>query len=110
MLHEPADLGARAARGRLPEGLEPVVSTPEPADARRTRDALFVRPPPAPTAARDAIGLFTGPRADRIRACGADGCHLLFVDTAGPGRRRWCGTEHCGKPREGARAPGTQGP
>jgi predicted RNA-binding Zn ribbon-like protein len=48
------------------------------------------------TVARDAIELFTGPYADRIRECGAHDCYLLFVDTSRPGRRRWCAMEHCG--------------
>ncbi|MBD0421998.1 ABATE domain-containing protein [Streptomyces sp. TRM S81-3] len=55
------------------------------------------------TVARDAIDLFTGPYADRIRECGAHNCYLLFVDTSRPGRRRWCAMEHCGN-REKARA------
>ncbi|MFK4544790.1 putative RNA-binding Zn ribbon-like protein [Streptomyces tendae] len=55
------------------------------------------------TVARDAIELFTGPYADRIRECGADNCFLLFVDTSRPGRRRWCAMEHCGN-REKVRA------
>ncbi|MGC9379546.1 CGNR zinc finger domain-containing protein [Streptomyces sp. MH13] len=55
------------------------------------------------TVARDAIELFTGPYADRIRECGAHDCYLLFVDTSRPGRRRWCAMEHCGN-REKARA------
>lgn len=55
------------------------------------------------TVARDAIELFTGPYADRIRECGAHDCLLLFVDTSRPGRRRWCAMEHCGN-REKARA------
>ncbi|MFE1026776.1 CGNR zinc finger domain-containing protein [Streptomyces sp. NPDC058818] len=55
------------------------------------------------TVARDAIELFTGPYADRIRECGAHNCRLLFVDTSRPGRRRWCAMEHCGN-REKARA------
>jgi predicted RNA-binding Zn ribbon-like protein len=55
------------------------------------------------TVARDAIDLFTGPYADRIRECGAHDCYLLFVDTSRPGRRRWCAMEHCGN-REKARA------
>ncbi|MFD5948791.1 CGNR zinc finger domain-containing protein [Streptomyces collinus] len=55
------------------------------------------------TVARDAIDLFTGPFADRIRECGAHDCHLLFVDTSRPGRRRWCAMEHCGN-REKVRA------
>ncbi|MGW7366941.1 CGNR zinc finger domain-containing protein [Streptomyces sp. NPDC054841] len=48
------------------------------------------------TVARDAIDLFTGPYADRIRECGAHDCGLLFVDTSRPGRRRWCAMERCG--------------
>ncbi|MGW0464425.1 CGNR zinc finger domain-containing protein [Streptomyces sp. NPDC003027] len=48
------------------------------------------------TVARDAIELFTGPHADRIRVCGSDDCALLFVDTSRPGRRRWCAMERCG--------------
>ncbi|WP_338782483.1 CGNR zinc finger domain-containing protein [Streptomyces sp. DG1A-41] len=64
------------------------------------------------TVARDAIDLFTGPCAHRVRECGAHNCSLLFVDTSRPGRRRWCAMEHCGN-REKARthrsrqAPGT---
>ncbi|MFJ9106722.1 CGNR zinc finger domain-containing protein [Streptomyces sp. NPDC102283] len=48
------------------------------------------------TVARDAVDLFTGAYAHRIRACGAHGCRLLFVDTSRPGRRRWCSMERCG--------------
>ncbi|MEU3841698.1 CGNR zinc finger domain-containing protein [Streptomyces sp. NPDC028635] len=55
------------------------------------------------TVARDAIDLFSGPYADRVRECGAHDCYLLFVDTSRPGRRRWCAMEHCGN-REKVRA------
>ncbi|MFG2678311.1 CGNR zinc finger domain-containing protein [Streptomyces sp. NPDC048392] len=55
------------------------------------------------TVARDAIELFTGPYAGRVRECGAHNCRLLFVDTSRPGRRRWCSMEHCGN-REKVRA------
>ncbi|MGP4044827.1 CGNR zinc finger domain-containing protein [Streptomyces sp. 2A115] len=48
------------------------------------------------TVARDAVELFTGPYAHRIRECGSHNCTLLFVDTSRPGRRRWCAMEHCG--------------
>ncbi|WP_405470123.1 CGNR zinc finger domain-containing protein [Streptomyces anulatus] len=48
------------------------------------------------TVARDAVELFTGAFAHRIRTCGAQGCRLLFVDTSRPGRRRWCSMERCG--------------
>ncbi|WP_274035870.1 CGNR zinc finger domain-containing protein [Streptomyces sp. MMBL 11-1] len=46
--------------------------------------------------ARDAVELFTGAYAHRIRTCGAHDCRLLFVDTSRPGRRRWCSMERCG--------------
>ncbi|WP_433257779.1 CGNR zinc finger domain-containing protein [Streptosporangium sp. CA-135522] len=48
------------------------------------------------TVARDAVELLTGPFAHRIRVCAADDCHLIYVDTSRPGRRRWCSMEHCG--------------
>jgi predicted RNA-binding Zn ribbon-like protein len=48
------------------------------------------------TVARDAIDLFTGPYASRIRQCAADDCALMFVDTSRPGHRRWCSMEGCG--------------
>lgn len=48
------------------------------------------------TVARDAVDLFTGAYAHRIRACGAHDCRLLFVDTSRPGKRRWCSMERCG--------------
>ncbi|MFJ8072452.1 CGNR zinc finger domain-containing protein [Streptomyces sp. NPDC096176] len=48
------------------------------------------------TVARDAVDLFTGPYADRVRECCSHDCQLLFVDTSRPGRRRWCAMERCG--------------
>ncbi|MFD5554854.1 CGNR zinc finger domain-containing protein [Streptomyces sp. NPDC127068] len=48
------------------------------------------------TVARDAVELFTGPHAERVRECATDNCSLLFVDTSRPGRRRWCAMERCG--------------
>jgi predicted RNA-binding Zn ribbon-like protein len=48
------------------------------------------------TLARDAIDLFSGPLAGRVRVCAADDCELLFVDSSRPGRRRWCSMERCG--------------
>jgi predicted RNA-binding Zn ribbon-like protein len=48
------------------------------------------------TVARDAVDLFGGPLAGRVRMCSADDCGLLFVDTSRPGRRRWCSMERCG--------------
>ncbi len=46
--------------------------------------------------ARDAIDLFGGPLAGRIRVCAATDCGLLFVDQSRPGRRRWCSMQRCG--------------
>ncbi|MCF4139816.1 CGNR zinc finger domain-containing protein [Streptomyces sp. Tue 6430] len=60
------------------------------------------------TVARDAVDLFTGPYAHRVRECGAHDCRLLFVDTSRPGRRRWCAMEHCGN-REKVRAHRARG-
>ncbi|WP_049564684.1 CGNR zinc finger domain-containing protein [Streptomyces sp. SBT349] len=48
------------------------------------------------TVARDAVELFTGPLAGRIRQCEGERCLLIYVDTSRPGRRRWCSMEHCG--------------
>lgn len=48
------------------------------------------------TVARDAVELLTGPFVHRIRTCAAVDCHLVYVDTSRPGRRRWCSMEHCG--------------
>ncbi|RKR91267.1 putative RNA-binding Zn ribbon-like protein [Micromonospora pisi] len=48
------------------------------------------------TIARDAVELFTGPHADRIRECSAPDCYLIFVDVSRSLRRRWCAMEACG--------------
>ncbi|RKN43799.1 CGNR zinc finger domain-containing protein [Streptomyces hoynatensis] len=48
------------------------------------------------TVARDAVELLSGPYGHRVRVCAAEDCHLLYVDTSRPGRRRWCSMEHCG--------------
>ena len=48
------------------------------------------------TVARDAIDLFTGPYAGRIRACASDECGILFLDSSRPGLRRWCSSAACG--------------
>ena len=46
--------------------------------------------------ARDAIDLFGGPEAHRVRECASDTCQLLFVDRSRPGARRWCSMQRCG--------------
>lgn len=48
------------------------------------------------TVARDAVELFSGAAADRIRECASPECGLLFVDASRPGRRRWCSSDACG--------------
>lgn len=48
------------------------------------------------TLARDAVDLFGGPLAARIRVCAAPDCDLLLLDTSRPGRRRWCSMQRCG--------------
>jgi len=56
------------------------------------------RPVPAALSliARDALEVFAGPLASRIRECESMECALLFVDSSRPGRRRWCSSETCG--------------
>ncbi|WP_127508818.1 CGNR zinc finger domain-containing protein [Actinoplanes solisilvae] len=48
------------------------------------------------TFARDAVDLFGGRFATRIRECSSPDCYLIFVDTSPSGRRRWCSMETCG--------------
>lgn len=47
-------------------------------------------------AVADTVALFSGGRTDRLRECGGDNCHLLFLDTSRPGTRRWCSMQRCG--------------
>ncbi|WP_205314914.1 CGNR zinc finger domain-containing protein, partial [Nonomuraea lactucae] len=46
--------------------------------------------------ARDAIDLFSGPLAKRVRMCAGERCYLIFLDTSRPGARRWCSMNRCG--------------
>ena len=46
--------------------------------------------------ARDAIDLFGGPRAARLKRCQGVNCAIPFVDTSRPGSRRWCSMDRCG--------------
>ncbi|MFF0747479.1 CGNR zinc finger domain-containing protein [Streptomyces sp. NPDC004111] len=88
---DPADVAAlNEAAARAP--LTPAVG---PDGARH-----WVRPADGTrllaTVARDAVELLTGEYAHRVRACAADDCQLVYVDTSRPGSRRWCSMEHCG--------------
>lgn len=44
--------------------------------------------------ARQAAEDLTGPRRDRLRACGDQTCSGIFLDDTG--RRRWCADQRCG--------------
>jgi predicted RNA-binding Zn ribbon-like protein len=46
--------------------------------------------------AREAVELFSGPFAHRVRACIGHDCSLFFVDRSRPGSRRWCAMTACG--------------
>jgi predicted RNA-binding Zn ribbon-like protein len=46
--------------------------------------------------ARDAVDLFGGPLAGRIRVCAASDCGLLYVDQSRTGNRQWCSMQRCG--------------
>ena len=46
--------------------------------------------------ARDAIYLFGGAAAGRLRQCEAPACTIFFVDTSRSGDRRWCSMSACG--------------
>jgi predicted RNA-binding Zn ribbon-like protein len=48
------------------------------------------------TVARDAIDVFGGQFAARLKRCEGARCALLFVDTSRPGHRRWCSMDRCG--------------
>ncbi|MGY4399019.1 putative RNA-binding Zn ribbon-like protein [Sphingomonas sp. UYAg733] len=46
--------------------------------------------------ARDAVHLFGGEAADRIRQCQSPTCTLFFIDTSRAADRRWCSMSGCG--------------
>ena len=68
--------------------------------APRLPGGTEAQPPVSPdralaTVARDAVAVFSaGP--ERIRACGADDCGLIFFDGSRPNSRRWCSMRRCG--------------
>lgn len=55
------------------------------------------------TVARDAVDLFGGALARRVRECSADDCALVYVDTTRAGTRRWCSMQACGNRTKVAR-------
>jgi predicted RNA-binding Zn ribbon-like protein len=46
--------------------------------------------------AQSAADLMLSPAARQVRACGADTCRWLFLDTSKSHTRRWCKMEVCG--------------
>lgn len=51
--------------------------------------------------ARDAIELFSGSGARRIKACAQADCRMLFFDGSPAERRRWCSMDRCGSRAKG---------
>jgi predicted RNA-binding Zn ribbon-like protein len=45
---------------------------------------------------REAIEIFSGEDRDRIRACAAADCDLVFYDESRSNNRRWCSMQRCG--------------
>jgi predicted RNA-binding Zn ribbon-like protein len=48
------------------------------------------------TLARDAIDVFSSLDEERVRACDADNCRMVYHDESRTNNRRWCSMEHCG--------------
>lgn len=46
--------------------------------------------------AREAVLLFAGADAARVRRCEGEGCSILFLDNSRRGDRRWCSMAGCG--------------
>ncbi|MFB9907007.1 CGNR zinc finger domain-containing protein [Allokutzneria oryzae] len=88
---------------------------PRPADAVAALNEIAASPPLVPvltsgarewapatatqalsSIARDAVELFGGDAAARVRECTAENCQLVFVDLSRPGQRRWCSMDRCG--------------
>ncbi|HMH59650.1 MAG TPA: CGNR zinc finger domain-containing protein [Galbitalea sp.] len=45
---------------------------------------------------REAIDIFSGDNRDRVRACAAEDCDLIFYDESRSNNRRWCSMKRCG--------------
>ena len=94
VLEHPGDAEARAALNAvLDHGRVRVTLTAAgPVERVDCDDPAWVLPF---TAARELLELLAA-RADRIKACGGDGCVLWFLDTTRSGTRRWCSMAGCG--------------
>jgi predicted RNA-binding Zn ribbon-like protein len=46
--------------------------------------------------AREAVDVFGPDGVDRVRACAADDCDLIFYDESRSNNRRWCSMQRCG--------------
>ena len=92
-----------------------IAGRPDPAEARTDLNAVSTGPAAAPQrdpqgglawhgnaagllgeVAREAVLLFGGVQALRIRQCEAEGCAILFLDTSRSHDRRWCSMAACG--------------
>ena len=91
--HSPAGLDMTAinrAAARVPP-----VPRLEPSGGSSVRRPLTA-PQVLSVLARDAVDLFAGPLASRIRVCAAADCGLLYVDQSRTGNRQWCSMQRCG--------------
>ncbi|MEU9833665.1 CGNR zinc finger domain-containing protein [Streptosporangium sp. NPDC048047] len=114
-----AAIQALAERATGTEGAAEAEGAPavDPRGALAVLNEFAAAPPPAPlitpsfrlgwatpvtgtqflsAVARDAVELFGGPMASRVRVCGGERCLLVFLDTSRPGARRWCSMDRCG--------------
>jgi predicted RNA-binding Zn ribbon-like protein len=86
----------RPSVGMINELAAPPPPTPLLAGNRRTWAIATTGAQALSAIARDAIELFGGPYAGRVRECAAPDCQLIFVDLSRPGQRRWCSMQRCG--------------
>ena len=73
----------------------PLVPRLDPAGALAWRPAATIDAVGS-TLARELLDVVGGPAVDRLRACAADDCPLVFLDLSRPGTRRWCSMARCG--------------
>jgi predicted RNA-binding Zn ribbon-like protein len=95
-----------AIGGRPPAGPDLAVinraaARPPPVPVLQASGATAVRRPLTASQvlsllARDAVDLFAGPLARRIRVCAAPDCGLLYLDQSRTGNRQWCSMQRCG--------------